>query len=141
MLSEQYDVGTPEMRANYASLYAYGVAIPEALINAGYASRSLILGLKLLELEDVRAVIDQVRQHISSSMAAQKDDILSQLDRDRDFAYSIKNAAAAVSATMAKAKIMGLLDPDASTKVPRKILIEWGADDNLTPSSSQGATT
>jgi len=139
MTSQNIDLGTEEMRQNFASCYAYGVPLPECLLNAGYATKSLKHGLALLQEADVRLWIDEVREHITSQLAESKNAILNQLDRDRDFAYAKGNAAAAVSATMSKAKVMGLLDPDSTAKQPKRIIIDW--EDDYLPPSNQGVSS
>jgi hypothetical protein len=87
---------------------ALGKTWAQAYVDAGYkpddgaASRlsgNVRIQVRLMELQEVRAERHEVTV---DSMAAQ-------LDADRAFAYQCKNPAAAVSATLAKAKLFGLL--------------------------------
>jgi hypothetical protein len=113
----------------FASHYAFGMAIPEALLAAGFGSRSIAVGLQLLRKPHVEEHIDETRNWIKSKLVETQNTILQALDRDRDLAYVMKNPSAAVAATMAKAKVMGFLDPDANAKTPKKITIVWGEEE------------
>jgi hypothetical protein len=128
-LREQDD----QQKVAFASQYAFGMAIPEALLAAGYGSRSLTVGIGLLKDPLVQQTIDDTREWIKTKLVDNVNTILSSLDRDRDFAYHMKNPAAAVSATMSKAKILGLLDVDLNKNMPKKLTIVWGGDDTGEP--------
>ena len=128
-----------EQRIQFASLYVFGMPIPKALIESGFGTRSLALGLQLLKDPIVQAAVNEQRDWIKGKLADNVNSLLEQLDRDRELAYLHENPSAAVSATMSKAKLLGLLDPDASAKVPKRIVIEWGdeADTGAIPSSGE----
>jgi hypothetical protein len=115
----------------FANAYACGQPIPEALVAAGYSTRSLTLGLSLLRNPVVEDIINTHREWVLSRQTETVKDILQQLDRDRDFAYMGNSPSTALAATMAKAKVLGMLDPTAMDKVPRKITIEWMGENDV----------
>ena len=76
------------------------------------------------------ALVDAHREWIKSKLSSSLETVLQQLDRDREFAYELENPAAAVSATMHKAKLLGYVDT-VNKGVPAKITIEWASGDVL----------
>lgn len=58
---------------------------------------------------DVQARIEEILGRAAAKAEVTVGDILRQLDEDRDFAKKCKAPAAAVSATLGKAKLLGLL--------------------------------
>jgi hypothetical protein len=121
-------------RSIFATHIAYGSAIPDALRGAGYSSQSLNLGWTLLSYREVRDQIDQHRTYIRDKQARSINELIEQLDRDREFAIETRQAAVAVAATMAQAKLLGHLDPTATLKLNQKrLVITWGGDEVLPP--------
>ena len=58
---------------------------------------------------DVRARVDQILEAARRQAGVTTADIARQLDEDRAFAYAEGKPSAAVSATMGKAKVLGLI--------------------------------
>lgn len=113
-------------KEQFATLYAFGTPIPMALMQAGYDSPSMALGLMLLKDEKVQAIIHENRAWMREKIAVSVESLASQLDRDREYAYACENPGAAVSATMGKAKLYGLDSGAGANKgLPKRIVIEW----------------
>lgn len=113
----------------FAHAVAFGVPIPQALLQAGYETHTVVLGAQLLRDEAVLKIIEDDRAWMREKMQVSQEQIISQLDRDRDFAYACENPNAAVAATMNKAKVFGIADPHAGKGAPKRVIIEWGDDD------------
>jgi hypothetical protein len=124
-------------RSIFATHIAYGSAIPDALHSAGYSSNTLHLGWTLMSYPDVREQIDRHRQYIRDKQSRTVAELVEQLDRDREFAIETRNAATAVAATLAQARILGALDPaTAQLKAgQRRLVLTWGGEDmaDITP--------
>lgn len=118
-------------RSIFASHIAYGSAIPDALHSAGYTSDALHLGWTLLSYPDVREQVDRHRKYIRDKQSRSVAELVEQLDRDREFAIETRNAATAVAATLAQARILGALDPaTAQLKAGQKrLVLTWGGED------------
>jgi hypothetical protein len=78
----------------------------------------------LLHDPEVISLVDQARQWSAEKLAVSIGDVISQLQRDRDFAYSLSNPAAAIAASSMIGRIIGALEPGART--PVKVTVEWG---------------
>jgi len=121
---------TEEVRMEqFATLYAMGAPIPEALANAGYTTKSLILGYRLLHHPEVIRIVDETRAWRNEKLAHTINDVIAQLQRDRDFAYQMSNPAAAIQATSMIGRVLGALEPGQRT--PAKITIEWGGEEDI----------
>ena len=126
-------------RSIFAMHIAYGSAIPDALHAAGYTDNALHLGWTLLSYPDVREQVDRHRAYIRDKQARSVAELVEQLDRDREFAIETRNAATAVAATLAQARILGALDP-ATTQLKngsRRLVLIWGGEEmaDITPES------
>ena len=110
----------------FCASFAFGLPIPGALKAAGYEVHSVAFGYNLLRSSEAQAYVEEHRDWIRSKLTCTLESVVQQLDRDREYAYECENPAAAVSATMHKAKLLGFMAEDK--KVPRKITIEWGDD-------------
>jgi hypothetical protein len=108
--------------------YAFGTPIKEALRNAGYKTVSVVFGMSLLKRPEAQAILDEDRDWMRSKLSSSIESIAQQLDRDRDFAYSMENPSAAVTASMNKAKLLGFMDTDKN--IPKKITIVWQDEDD-----------
>ena len=118
-------------RSIFATHIAYGAAIPDALSAAGYTSLALHLGWQLLSYPDVRDQVDRHRRYIRDKQARGVNELVEQLERDREFAIETRNAGVAVAATLAQAKLLGALDPNGQLKAGQKrMVITWGGDDD-----------
>jgi hypothetical protein len=141
MSDDEQDIDIPAeelaRRSIFASHVARGSAIPDALHAAGYSSNALHLGWTLLSYPDVRVEVDRHRQYIRDKQARSVGELIEQLDRDREFAIETRNAATAVAATLAQARILGALDPaTAALKAGQKrLVLTWGGEDlsDITP--------
>jgi hypothetical protein len=118
---------TARMRI-FAAAFSMGVPIIRALRQAGYDRPNKAMGLKLLNDPFVQAELERNLETLRNSLFAQKEIIIAQLDEDRAYAYDTENPAAAVAATVAKAKILGLMDRANDTNMPKRIEITWGED-------------
>ena len=127
-LTDGYSEPELLMMDQFASLYAFGQPIAQAVRLAGYGTSSVVKGFELLQIPYVQMRVDAVREWIKGRLADDINSIITQLDQDRAFAYQQDNPSAAVSATNSKAKLLGLLDPDKEKKVPSKITIEWSTE-------------
>jgi hypothetical protein len=118
-------------RSIFAHHIAYGSVIPDALHAAGYTSDALHLGWTLLSCPDVRELVDRHRKYIRDKQSRSVAELVEQLDRDREFAIETRNAATAVAATLAQARILGALDPaTAQLKAGQKrLVLTWGGED------------
>ena len=118
------------MLEQFAHAVAFGVPVPQALQQAGYKNTTAALGYSLLKQPRVTDIIEEDKRWLREKMAASQEQIVAQLDNDRSFAYAMENAGAAVAATMAKAKVLGMADPHAvKGGAPKRVIIEWGDED------------
>jgi hypothetical protein len=115
-------------REAFASFIASGMPSVKAMRNAGYINANRDLALSLLLEEDVKAMIRAQLDKIAETCLASKEMLVQELDFNREFAIEMENPAAAVAATVAKAKLMGYFENDKLNKVPNKIEITWGTE-------------
>ena len=87
---------------------AGGMTMPEAMIAEGYARPDKHAG-RFMRHPEIRARIDHLQGQIASQLHVTVADIVRELDEDREVARSKGNASAMVSATMGKAKVLGLI--------------------------------
>jgi hypothetical protein len=113
----------------FAHAVAFGAPLPHALRQAGYQDTTVAFAFSLMQRQDVQDFIQKDREWLREKYALSLEQIAVQLDNDRAFAYSCENPSAAVAATMSKAKIYGLGDPERTKGMPRKITIEWNDGD------------
>lgn len=119
---------TEDLRLDqFCALFAFGTPIPAALREAGYEIASVSFGYNLLRGAAAQECVDTHRKWIGEKIACSINEVVQQLDRDRELAWKCDNPAAAVSATMAKAKLLGFMDQ--TINAPKRILIEWQTDD------------
>lgn len=116
----------------FAAAFCMGVPITRALRQAGYDRPTKAIGLKLLNDPFVQAEMERNLETLRSQLFASKEIIIAQLDEDRAYAYDTENAGAAVAATVAKAKILGLMDRPGESNMPKKITVEWGEESKET---------
>lgn len=123
---------TDDLRLDqFCALYAFGTPIPSALREAGYEIVSVSFGYNLLRSAAAQGKIDNHRKWIAEKVASSINEVVQQLDRDRELAWKVENPSAAVAATMAKAKLLGFMDQ--AINAPKRILIEWQSDDEAVP--------
>ena len=135
---EAHDVEALEdrhRREQFAHAVAFGVPIPQALNHAGYTVTTPSLGYSLIRDPFVTDIIDADRAWMREKLKISQEQIIAQLDHDRAFAYACENPAAAVSATMNKAKVVGIADPHgvSGKGAPKRVIIEWEGDDDGSP--------
>lgn len=113
-----------------------GETLDAAYVKAGYA-RNEKNAARLKKNEGVAARIAELQERVAEKVVVTAADIAAQLDEDREFARQCATPAAAVSATMGKAKVLGLLvdrldhrssDGSMTPKEPRYILVKPDAD-------------
>jgi hypothetical protein len=92
----------------FAQELAKGKSVDEAYAAAGYTpNRGNAARLKANE--GVAARFAELQQRVAEKVVVTAAEIARQLDEDREFARSNKQSAAAVSATLGKAKLLGLM--------------------------------
>lgn len=116
-------------RESFAQHYASGVPVTKAMRLAGYVSPTRDKAVALLQEEDVRKEIDSCLALLRESRMNSKEALIAELDFNREFAIEQENPAAAVAATLGKAKLLGYMDNDKGSKVPAKIEITWNDAD------------
>lgn len=92
----------------FAQEVAKGKTAEEAYTLAGYAP-SLKNAQRLKSSEGVRARVQELLSRVAERTKKSIEDILAQLDEDREFARDCQQPAAALSATMGQAKVLGYL--------------------------------
>lgn len=92
----------------FAQELAKGALQRDACVTAGYRGGEAV-ACRLAKREDVRARVDEILGRAAKRAEVTVADIARQLDEDREFAREKESPAAAVSATMGKAKVLGLI--------------------------------
>lgn len=87
---------------------AKGMGVNEAYIAAGYNSNPSGAS-KLYAKPDITIRITQLQTKAAKQAEFTLQDMIKQLDADRDFAREKGAAAAAITASMGKAKVLGML--------------------------------
>lgn len=93
----------------FAQELAKGKSQEDAYRSAGY-SGDRTAACRLATNVNVTARLGQLKERAAEKAVVTAADIAAQLDEDRAFARDLKQAAAAVSASMGKAKVLGLLE-------------------------------
>lgn len=112
-------------REAFAQHYASGVPVTKAMRLAGYPQANRDKAIELLANEDVAAEVDRCLALLRESRMNSKEALIAELDFNREFAIEQENPAAAVAATLGKAKLLGYLEQTKDGKVPAKIEITW----------------
>lgn len=94
----------------YASLLAEGgpKSMIEMYVEAGF-SKNRGNSSTLAGKDFIQARVQYLKERAAEKTITTVADIARQLDEDREFAVKLENASAAVSATMNKAKVLGLV--------------------------------
>lgn len=92
----------------FAQGVAKGLSATDAYEKAGYKPHQPSAS-RLLSNAMVSRRIDEIKAKAAERAVVTVEDIARQLDEDRQFARQCGSAAAAVSATMGKAKVLGLV--------------------------------
>lgn len=92
----------------FAQAIVKGDTLDAAYVKAGY-SRNEKNAARLKKYEGVAARISELQERVAEKVVLTAADIAKQLDEDREFARAQKQSAAAVSATLGKAKVLGLM--------------------------------
>lgn len=117
------------MLAQFCAQFAFGVPIPQALKVAGYEVHTVGYGYSLLRSEEALAMVEEHRTWIREKLSFTLEQVVQQLDRDREFAYMQENPSAAVIATMNKARLLGYMEKKSAQ--PKRIIIEWENEEEL----------
>lgn len=120
----------------FARNYANGKTLQRSLNAAGYNGRSESFALELLQDVSVIEEMEKIFSLLRSKIAMSKEAIIAQLDTDRDFAYDQESPAAAINATVAKARILGFLDKAETNRLPSALGIGWSEDSTEVKHSS-----
>lgn len=97
----------------FAQELAKGKAQHDAFQLAGFkasGNAARVNASRLLTDANVAARVLELKEKAAERTIVTVADIAQQLDEDREFARDLKQAAAAVSASMGKAKVLGLLE-------------------------------
>jgi phage terminase small subunit len=97
-----------ERRERYCQELAKGLVQDEAYERAGFV-RNRSHAARLAVKPEVRARVAELLARAAAKAEVTVADIARQLDEDREFARKKSSAAAAVSATLGKAKVLGLI--------------------------------
>lgn len=92
----------------FAQELAKGLTSDEAYVVAGYKENRHNAS-RLKTKETVLRRIEELQGRAADKAVVTIQDIAAQLDEDRAFARSVSSASACVSATMGKAKVLGLV--------------------------------
>jgi phage terminase small subunit len=92
----------------FAQELAKGMTHGEAYAAAGY-KRDDKNAARLTKNDGVAARIVELKERAAEKAVVTAADIAAQLDEDRAFARKLKQAAAAVSASLGKAKVLGVI--------------------------------
>lgn len=92
----------------FAQELAKGSPASSAYVSAGY-EYSEPNASRLTRNEKVAARVEELKERAAEKAVITAADIARQLDEDREFAKENKHSAAAVSATLGKAKLLGLM--------------------------------
>lgn len=96
----------------FAQELAKGKAQHDALQLAGFkasGNAARVNASRLLTDANVAARVVELKARAAEKAVVTAADIARQLDEDREFARELKHSAAAVSATMGKAKVLGVI--------------------------------
>lgn len=112
----------------FAQALAQGATSDAAYISAGFkANRGNATRLKAKE--SVQARVTELQARVADRVVETVADIARQLDEDREFARECAVPAAAVSATMGKAKVLGLIVDKTKVDMSGAIAITISSDD------------
>jgi phage terminase small subunit len=100
----------------FAQELAKGCTHGEAYAAAGY-KRDDKNAARLTKNDGVAARVAQLKSKAAEKVVVTVADIAQQLDEDREFARQLNQASAAVSASMGKAKVLGLLEDRAKVDI------------------------
>lgn len=92
----------------FAQLLAKGRSQFEAYEKAGYKP-DRGAATRLSAKVSIQSRLNELKGRAAEKAVATVADIAAQLDEDREFARGLEHSAAAVSATMGKAKVLGLI--------------------------------
>lgn len=93
----------------------------QAAIAAGYsASGAAVQGSRLLDTPEVQQAISEQQQVMMDHAAITLDSILAELEQARQTAIELRQPAAAINATMHKARLLGLDNPEARAKAEQR---------------------
>lgn len=113
----------------FAQELAKGATADEAYQLAGYAAnRGNASTLKANQ--NIEARVTEILTRAAKRVEITVHDIADQLDEDRKFARELEAPGAAISATMGKAKVLGLIVDKAETKTDATVKVEM-ADTEL----------
>lgn len=112
----------------YCRERAKGRSIEDAYVAAGFKANRGNAG-RLNANERVLARVAELQARVAERVVITAADIATQLDEDRQFARECAVPAAAVSATMGKAKVLGLIVDKSKVDLSGAIVINITSDD------------
>ena len=94
----------------FVAEYLVDLNATQAAIRSGYSAKTAAeIGYELLRKPQIAAAVEKGLQKARKRCEVTRDSIARQLDNDRALAHAAKQAGAAVAATVANAKLFGLL--------------------------------
>ena len=129
---EQIEAADKSMMSAFAANYAFGVPLVRSMKLAGYENPTKDQAFRLLGYAFVKEQLELNFALLRQALMQSREQIIAQLDEDRAFAYEESNPAAAIAATVGKAKILGLMDATNKANMPSKIEISWGEESKET---------
>jgi phage terminase small subunit len=116
----------------FAQELAKGKSQVDAFTLAGYAAKGAAAranSSRLLTDANVANRVAELKGRAAERAVTTAADIAQQLDEDRQFARELKQAAAAVSASMGKAKVLGLIIDRAKVEHDGQITLHVSSED------------
>jgi hypothetical protein len=112
--------------------YAIDKNATQAAIHAGYSAKTAYsIGQRLLNNVEIEAAINEAQEAHAERCNVTIDSLTDELDVARTLAYTNGQASAAVSATMGKAKLHGLIaDKQKETRLSYREVLDAAAKDS-----------
>jgi len=110
----------------FAQALAHGASAPEAYERAGYApgARAAAAAVRLARKAELKARVAEIAAPASPPAEASVARLIDELEEARRLAIEIKQPAAAISATLGKARISGLIAEKADGKPGARLSFE-----------------
>lgn len=116
------------MHERFAQELAKGRLQLEAYLDVGYKGGKA-QACRLAAKQHIRARMEEIQKRAAKRAEITVADIAMQLDEDREFARRLEVPAAAVSATMGKAKVLGLIVDKTRVDLTGTITVVVSQDD------------
>jgi hypothetical protein len=113
-------------REKFAQALAHGAAVPQAYERAGYVPGKGVAAsaARLSGKAEPKARVAEIKARVAAPAEPSVAKLLDELEEARRLAIEIKQPAAAVSATLAKARIAGMINEKADGKAGTTLYFE-----------------